>query len=296
MEEGDLGMILPHEHVFVDLGPIEAASYLDASIEQVIPMMAPEIEKIKALGVTALVEASPVGVGRRADIVKAVSEAANFPVVLPTGIYREPWIPTWAHDASLEELRGWMVGELTGGIEKTQVCAGWIKLSAGDEGLTPREEIILRAAAQAGKETNAVIGSHTIKGSVVQEQLRIIEEEGYSIERFIWIHTHIEPDIDLHLEVARKGAWIEYDFIGGEGHPDDFYIERIQRVLDSGLGDRLLLSQDRGWYDPSIEGGGMPMPYTYLPEQFMEKMIDSGIDETTLRRLVRTNPFQAFAR
>ena len=62
-----LGMILPHEHVFVELGPIEAASYLSAEAGAVIALMAPEIEKIKRLNITALVECTPVGVGRRAN-------------------------------------------------------------------------------------------------------------------------------------------------------------------------------------------------------------------------------------
>jgi phosphotriesterase-related protein len=52
--------------------------------------MAPEIERIKALGVTALVECSTTGVGRRADLDLAVSQATGFPIVVPTGSYREP--------------------------------------------------------------------------------------------------------------------------------------------------------------------------------------------------------------
>jgi phosphotriesterase-related protein len=39
-----------------------------------------------------------------------------------------------------------------------------------------------RAAAAAGRETNAVIGSHTIRGWVVREQLDIIEAMGYDVE------------------------------------------------------------------------------------------------------------------
>ena len=67
--------------------------------------------------------------------------------------------------------------------------AAWIKLSAGDDGITEIEAKILRAAARAGAKTNAVIGSHTIRGSVVMEQLAIIEDCGHSPSRFISIHT-----------------------------------------------------------------------------------------------------------
>jgi len=111
----------------------------------------------REVGVTALVECTPLGVGRRVDIVKCVSVATDFPVVVPTGIYREPWVPQWAYDAPMEKIRDWMLAELMSEIEDSSVQAAWIKLSASDDGLTPVETKILRAAAQAGKETYAVI-------------------------------------------------------------------------------------------------------------------------------------------
>jgi phosphotriesterase-related protein len=289
-------MILPHEHVFVDLRTWDQPGYGQAEAADVVKLMAPEIAKIQALGVTALVECSPAGVGRRADLDKAVSEATNFPIVMATGIYREPWIPDWAHAASEGELRDWMLGELTGQIEDSGVQAAWIKLSAGDDGLTACETKLLRAAAAAGAATNAIIGSHTIRGRVVRDQLDIIEAAGYTAERFIWIHTQAEPDFALHLEMARRGAWIEYDAIGSPSFSDDFFIEHIQRVLEAGLGNQLLLSHDRGWYDPAQPGGGTPQPFTYINEHFLPKLRAAGLDEVTLNQLTQTNPFRAFAR
>jgi phosphotriesterase-related protein len=289
-----LGLILPHEHIFVDLGPIGENAYLHADPADVIRLMVPEIEAIKAQGVTALVECTPEGVGRRADIDRAVSLATNFPVVVPTGIYREPWVPQWAHDADETELRNWMLKELTGAIGDSGVQAAWIKVSAGDDGITPVEAKILRAAARAGAATGAIIGSHTIRGRVVRDQLDIIEEAGYTPERFIWIHTQAEPDFDLHLEMARRGCWLEYDAIGSS--EDEWYIERIQRLLDAGFGHRLMLSHDRGWYDPSKPGGGVPKPYTYLVDQFLPKLRAAGVDEAMIIQLTQTNPFQAYAR
>jgi phosphotriesterase-related protein len=295
-EADELGMILPHEHVFVDLRTWDQPGYAQAETADVIELMGPEIATAQAAGVTAIVECSAVGVGRRADILKAVSEATGFPLVVPTGIYREPWIPDWAHTAGKEVLREWMIGELQGEIESSGVQAGWIKLSAGDDGLTESETKILRAAGGAGAETNAVIGSHTIRGRVVREQLDILEAAGYAAERFIWIHTQAEPDFTLHLEIARRGAWIEYDGIGGEEETDEDYLRLILRVLDAGLGDRVMLSHDRGWYDPAQPGGGTPRPFSYISEQFLPKLRAAGVDEETICQLTRTNPFRAFAR
>jgi phosphotriesterase-related protein len=291
-----LGAVLPHEHVFVDLRTSDQPGYAEADPAAVIALMAPEIVRVQAAGVTAIAECSTVGVGRRADIDRAVSEATGFPLVVPTGIYREPWVPRWAHEASEEELCEWMLRELTDEISDTGVQAGWIKLSAGDDGLTPSEAKILRAAARAAKATGSVIGSHTIKGLVVRDQLDILDDVGVASDRFIWIHTQAEPDASLHLEIARRGAWIEYDAIGNDEFGDAFFIERIGRVLDAGLGGRLLLSQDRGWYDPAQPGGGTPLRYTYLSETFLPQLRATGLQEAEINRLIQANPFEAFAR
>mgnify|MGYP000321369235 CR=1 FL=1 len=296
LRKEELGLILPHEHIFVDLGPIEAESYRRARAEEVIAVMVPHLQAARAAGVTALVECTPVGVGRRVDIVKAVADAAAFPVVVATGVYREPWVPEWVHAASEEELAAWMVRELCEGVEETGVRAAWIKLSAGDEGITPVEAKILRAAARAGQVTGALIGSHTIRGRVVREQLDIIEAAGYRPQRFLWIHTQAEPDFGLHLEMAQRGCWLEYDAIGSDGFSDEWFIEHIHRLLDAGFGEQLLLSHDRGWYDPSKPNGGAQLPYTYLSEVFLPKLRASGVDEATVRQLTEQNPWRAFAR
>jgi len=290
----ELGMILPHEHVFVDLRTPDQPGYAEADPAEVVRVMAPQIEAIKARGITALVECSTGGVGLRVDIDLAVSRATGLPIVVPTGNYREPWIPDWVHEASEAELEAWMVRDLAEGVGDTGVKAAWIKVSAGDDGITPIEAKILRAAARAAQRTGAVIGSHTIKGRVVLDQLDILEAEGCRADRFISIHTQEEPDFGLNIAVAQRGAWIEYDHVGRA--PDAPVSELIIRALDADLGSQLLLSHDRGWYDPAIPGGGTPTPYTHLSDVMLPLLSAKGVDEATIRQLTVTNPFEAFAR
>ncbi|HYI25800.1 MAG TPA: hypothetical protein VD767_10350, partial [Thermomicrobiales bacterium] len=228
-----LGMILPHEHVFVDLRTWDQPGYGEGDPADVIRLMAPEIDAAAALGVTAIVEPGPVGVGRRVDILKAVSEATGMPLAVPTGVYREPWLPPWARDASQDDLREWMIRELTDGVEGTGVRAGWIKLGATDDGLTGAETMVLRAAAAASVATGATIGSHTIRGRVARTQLDLIEEAGAPADAYIWIHTHVEPDIAIHHELARRGAWIEYDGIGDPAD-DPKFLDLVLAALDAG--------------------------------------------------------------
>lgn len=295
VDEADLSVILAHEHVFVDLRTWDKPGYAEGQAEDVIRLMRPEIESAKRSGVSALVECSTLGVGRRVDLLKAVSQAADFPIVAPTGVYREPWIPPWVHEASEQKLFDWMLAELEGEIEGSGVQAGFIKLSAGDDGITPTEAKVLRAAARAGAATHAVIGSHTIRGRVVCDQLDIIEQAGYTPSRFIWIHTQAEPDFSLHLEMAKRGAWLEYDSIG-DPKDDPQFIEWILKLLDAGYASQLLLSHDRGWYTPAEPGGGTPLPYTYLMEQFVPKLREAGLPDETINLLTCDNPFRAFAR
>lgn len=289
-----LGMILPHEHVFVDLRTPDQPGYAEAEAADVVRLMAPEIEAIKARGITALVECSTGGVGRRADLDLAVSRATDFPIVVPTGNYREPWIPEWVREASEEALEDWMVDELDHGIEETGVRAGWIKLSAGDDGITPLEAKILRAAARAGARTGAIIGSHTIRGRVVMDQLDIIEKEGYRADRFISIHTQEEPDFALNRAVADRGAWIEFDHVGRA--PDDAVADLVIRALEAGYEAQMLISHDRGWYDPAQPGGGKPMPYTHLSDVLLPLLAKRGVAPETIQRLTHDNPFNAYAR
>ncbi|MCP8882020.1 esterase [Devosia sp. XJ19-1] len=293
-EREELGLILPHEHVFVDLRTPDQPGYAQADADDVVRLMAPQIEAIKAQGVTALVECSTGGVGLRVDIDLAVSQATGMPIVVPTGNYREPWIPDWVAEASEASLEAWMVGHLTEGVDDTGVVAAWIKVSAGDDGITPMETKILRAAARASARTGAVIGSHTIRGRVVMDQLDIIEAEGGSAKRFISIHTQAEPDFELHKAVAARGAWIEYDHVGRD--PDDEVLALVLKALEAGLGKQLLLSHDLGWYDPAQPGGGTPRPYTHLVDWLLPALRAEGVEEAMINRLTQDNPFDAFAR
>ncbi len=290
----ELGMILPHEHVFVDLRTPDQPGYAEADPAEVVRVMRPQIEAIRARGVTALVECSTGGVGLRVDIDLAVSQATGLPIVVPTGNYREPWIPDWVREASEADLEAQMFRDLAEGVGDTGVKAAWIKLSAGDDGITALEARILRAAARAAQRTGAVIGSHTIKGRVVMDQLDIIEAEGYRADRFISIHTQEEKDFGLNIAVAQRGAWIEYDHVGRA--PDAAVSELILRALDADLGSQLLLSHDRGWYDPAIPGGGVPTPYTHLSDVMLPLLRTRGVDEAVIRQLTVSNPFEAYAR
>jgi phosphotriesterase-related protein len=89
------------------------------------------------------------------------------------------------------------------------------------------------------------------------------------------------------------GVWLEYDAIGND---DEHDLHNILRLSEAGFSNQLLLSHDRGWFDPAQLGGGAPKPFTYLSEVFLPKLQAAGVDELTINQLTRVNPLRAFAR
>jgi len=290
----DLGIVLPHEHVLVDLGPPGTASRRDPDPEAVVATMTPQLERAREAGVTALVECTPVGVGRRVDIVRAVSAAADLPVVVATGIYQAPYWPDWAREATVDELAGWMLDELTDGAGDTDVPAGFVKVAVSDDGIHELEERALRAAARASAETGAAVASHTIGGDRARQELDVLVDAGLDPDRFVWVHAQSGAP-DAHRELAERGARVEFDAVGRDDPGDDYFLDRVAALCEAGLEDRLLLSHDRGWYDPSKPGGGDQDPFTHLPEQFLPALRER-VGRATADRIVRKTPFEAFAR
>jgi phosphotriesterase-related protein len=204
-------------------------------------------------------------------------------------------VPDWALEASQDFLYDWMRKELEVEIGQSGVRAGFIKLSAGDDGLTAPEEKILRAAVCAARKSNALIASHTIRARVVEQQIAVMEEEGFNLERFVWVHAQVDT-LETNLALAKHGLWIEYDGINGSEEGDAEYIRRIQSMVEAGHEDQVLLSMDRGWYTPAEPGGGTPQPFTMLAEVFLPKLRAAGFSEAMIEKFTAANPFNAFAR
>jgi len=58
----------------------------------------------------------------------------------------------------------------------------------------------------------------------------------------------------------------------------------------------LLLSHDRGWFDPARTRGGTPQPYTHLVDSLLPALRAGGVAEEAITQPTVTNPFNAFAR
>lgn len=292
------GLILPHEHLFTDLrGPL-APDYALANLQDVARVMEPHLAAAHAVGVTALVECSTVGVGRNLAVLRHLAEVTPIHLVAPTGVYREAFTPPSLRGMSTEALAEEWIRELMEGIEGTEVRAGFIKIAVSDDGPTPLEVRNLKAAALASRQTGAAIASHTTSGAVARREMAILEAEGLDLRRFIWAHANLEPDPALHLEAARRGAYIEFDAVGAEWQSQRALVDYTLALIEAGYAESILLSHDAGWYDPSQPGGqpeGGIRGYTALVQEFIPALRAHGVTDDLLHLITITNPARAFA-
>lgn len=294
-----LGLMLPHEHLFVDLRGPFAEGYGEADPAAVWMLMQPYVQAIEQIGVTAFVDCAPAGVGRNVQVLRYIAAQTPIHIIAPTGVYKEGFIPTDLRDVSVEYLADLWTREITDGMDGTDSRAGFIKVALVDDGPKEIEIRNLKAAATASLRTGAVVASHTIGGRAARQEMDILEGAGLNLERFIWVHAHTEPDTAIHIEAAKRGAWVEFDAVGAESwHPQDKLLESVLALIEAGYADHMLLSHDAGWYDVGRPGGLPPdgvRGYTALFEQFIPAMQARGVDDATIRQLTVTNPARAYA-
>jgi phosphotriesterase-related protein len=287
-----IGWMLPHEHVFANFHSDDDVRMGAATV---IERMLPALHAARACGITTIAEATAVGGARRADLMLAVSQAANLPLLLATGLFKEPAKQRWVAERDEAGLAEWMINELTVGIEDTGVPAGWIKLSVTDDAVQPHERVLLRAAAAASRATGAVVGCHSVGAPRANEALDVFERAGGEASRFIWVHTQTEPDVAAHHAFARCGAWIEYDGVDSDAHGDAAYLDWICGALEAGLEEQVLISHDRVGFNPAQPDAPIA-DYTHVPRVLLPACAARGVPVPMLDRLMRDNPFRAYAR
>jgi phosphotriesterase-related protein len=293
-----LGLVLPHEHLFTDLRGPHVPDYAQGDPSRVVTVVKPFLDAAHELGVTALVECSTVGVGRNLDVLRKLADVTSIHIVAPTGVYRDAYIPITLRDVSEDELADLWTKELTDGIEGTSVRAGFIKLAMSDDGPTALEIRNLRSAAKASQRTGAVIGSHTIGGTVARKEMDVLEEAGLDLRRFIWIHAQTEPDRAILEEAAQRGAYVELDTVGAPFQSQPELLAAAIMLIRAGLEEHILLSHDAGWYNPA-RSDGLPddgyRGYTALARDFIPSLFDQGITKEQIKLITVTNPANAFA-
>ena len=294
----DLGFVLPHEHTAISLWHIAGRSdYWELTADESIVL--PELRTFREAGGDTLVDVTLPGVGRDPARLRRWARASGVRIVMGAGWYRGSYYPPEAgiDRRSVDDLAEELVREATEGVavvDGPPIRPGILgEIGTDKPWLSAAEERVHRAVARASRRTGLAITTHSVMSAVGLAQLGIFEEEGVDPARVVIGHADSYPVLDHYLEIVRRGANIEFDFLGmrftpTERHGEPRIIRLLLELLERGHGERVLLSQDVCHNEQLAAYGGSA--YVYLLQTFLPRLRDAGVPEATIRQMTVTNP------
>jgi predicted metal-dependent phosphotriesterase family hydrolase len=240
---------LAHEHLFVDFQPTDHPGYMDVDWGMVRGAAINRLRELRAQGVDLLVDWTTLGVGRNVALLRDVSGATGLHVVCPTGIYLAKRPPGW-EELGVSDLAARFTAELTAGIDGTGVRAGFIKIATSDDGPTPDETTIHRAAAIAARETRAAIGLHSPLAGPLARVVETLAAERVPLDRLIWAHAQRSTPAD-HARFAADGIYVQFDSFSSRNGSDagppslaERSLDAVGALIDAGHLSQILVSDD----------------------------------------------------
>jgi phosphotriesterase-related protein len=292
ISQNEFGLALVHEHVICDFIGADKVSRDRYDSKEVFDVMLPYLTEIRQLGVTGFVDCTPAFIGRDAELLADISRVTGIHILTNTGLYKEPFLPNYALEYSIDQLANMWKYEIEEGIEELPIKAGFIKIAVNPGHIIPIQQKIVRAAARCSLSTNAVIACHTASGVAAMDLLEVLGEEGVDPSRVVVAHCDAEEDWKYHLEILQQGAWVEYDLISEANSGKTLRL--INLIAGNDFEAQLLLSQDAGWYTVGENRGGNIRSYTYLVKDFVPLMTKSGFSRNFIDKVLIENPARAF--
>jgi 5-phospho-D-xylono-1,4-lactonase len=283
---GGLGACDAHEHLFLvtPAQPGDELSDVAKAIE--------EVKAFAAAGGRALVDWTPIGLGRDLAGLHAVSQATGVHVVAATGLHRD------VHYAADDKLRAASVDELTERfsteLATTEHPCGVIKVGAGYHHLKQFERLAFEAAANAHEAVGAPVCVHTEHGTMGLDLVELLAALGVQPGSVVLAHLDRNPDAGEHAQTAESGAWLQLDGPGRTKYwPDSTILELIADLAERGHGGRILLGGDTGRSSMFRAYGGGP-GLDYLFRRFKPRL-ERELGRELCERIFVENPAQAFA-
>lgn len=290
VEAKDVGIVLPHEHVFCDIWrPFGREGVLHD-----VGLAIQEVRPLAGLDVGLLVDLSTEEVGRNPEGLRHVSEQTGVRIVMGSGHYREPYLDRQRIDSmDVGRLADEIVEEIEVGVADTGIRPGVIGEVASEyDKITAVEERCLRAAARAHKRTGLALTTHAAVYPSGIPQLEIFESEGVDLSRVTIGHCDTVPSEEYHLEIARRGAFVQFDTIRGNREFDlVLRIGYMKNLAMAGYLDRILISQDVCLRSHLHAYGGSG--YGYLPGEFLSRLRAEGFTQAEVDQITRINPINA---
>ncbi|MDH6194950.1 putative metal-dependent phosphotriesterase family hydrolase [Mycobacterium frederiksbergense] len=285
-----LGVVLPHEHLFCNT----LAEYRSDGLLDDLDLAVRELARFKAAGGGTVVELTCPNIGRRPDLLRQASEASGVHIVMGCGYYRDPYLcGTDVDRLTVAQIGARLTDEIDHGVDG--VRPGIIgEVGADAQWISAVEERALRAAAWAQRRTGLTLTLHAARWPVGRDILDVLAECGVPMDRVIVGHLDTVNDPQFHLEVARRGCWVEFDgFTTAVAYDTERIAGFVAQLVDQGHQQRVLLSHDLFRLSHFHSYGGVG--FTYLLDQVPRVLKAQGIGDDAVTAMLTTNPQRALA-
>ena len=264
-----------------------------------------EVERFREAGGGTIIEVSTYGLHGNPAGLREISLRTGVHIIAGTGFYLDLTLPREVKEMTIEQMYERMMRDITEGFPGTDVRAGLIGEVGISSPMTPIEERSLRAAVRVQKDTGLAMNVHMgYSADLRQHVIGLLRKEGANFQKIAFAHCDGNP-LEVNRELAEAGGYVEYDNFGIEFYVDNgafdadtaFYFatdaERVRSaktVIDDGLSDRLLFSQDvcSKYWTAQYGGHG----YAHVLEDILPMLEHMGVARETLARIVRDNPMR----
>jgi phosphotriesterase-related protein len=324
VDSSTLGHTQTHEHLFIDrtVSRSQPRELIEGRPEAQITLssyyrtrrehpshdlrLSSERDAVEALneyrlsGGGAIVEATPIGLGRNPEGLRRAAAASGVHVIMGTGYYYRDHHPAHLDLLSVEQITQQIVDDIVVGVGDTGIRSGII----GEIGMSwPHHEVenrVLKAAAWAQQETGAALLIHPGRYPESPfEAIRTVVSAGGDPSRTIM--SHIDRTLFDAQEVRRlaeTGCVIEFDLFGQESSyyplgdidmPNDATrVDLIIDLIDHGFGNQVLAAQDICHKSHLRRYGGEG--YTHLIEHVIPLMRRKGMTPAQIHAVTVLSP------
>jgi len=307
----ELGVVAIHEALLSVVPGAQYAYDIDIDRAEVFEILKAKLEAFKAAGGGTIVDRTGMFHGRDLPLYEALSRTTGVHIVASTGMGPEENLggyfltpqtnpPTPWPAERFAELFG---AEATEGMVLPRVerraAAGLIVTTQTTAGATPTDDSLLQGAALAAKASGVALSFSAPANTLGALELALAE--GLPADRVIVAGLDRAGAADIVRAVVERGANVAFDHIGSDERgqsdadllSDDERATLVAELVAAGHGARILLSA--GAVGVAKGHDAPDTAYDAVLTSFVPKLAAAGLDESSIRSILVTNPANLLA-
>jgi len=259
-----------------------------------------EASLFKQAGGMSMIDTTSKGIKRDPQALARISRLTGLNIVMGSGYYIDMVHPSDMDQIPEAQIAQEIIEEISIGVGCTGIKPGIIGELGCSWPMTTNERKVLRAGAQAQRESGASITVHPGRDEAAPfEVLDILEEAGADLSRVIICHLdRTISDVKTLLDLAQRGCNLEYDFFGWEisnfslsekDMPNDGQrLDFIEVLIKAGYGERILIGQDMFGKHRQARFGGHG--FAHIIENIIPRMRERGFSDSSIEKITIRNP------